>query len=427
MNNNLKEKLAKSGWVLTNEDFEPPFDFKEELRYNLIGYSVSVLAIIPLLMVLVFLYYYLKLKGKNKRPRMLFGTHAVITFKLLKKVLEEEHDCTLFAFKDNFHKVENVDVITAENIMPGWIARKYPYLLGRYWAFVWALRNFDIFHLYFDGGFLERTIWWKLEPIIYQIFGKRVILYPYGADVWDTFRNSNRLSKLGQMLFDSKYFHSDFKRIKRVYHWSKYVNLIFGPVNYIDFLPRIDIFTFHGHVIKNTKDYAYFFPPINGKVKIIHYANHSMRKGSHIIKKVLNALTLGREDIEFECLEGLTRNELFKRLDGAHIFIDNVIDGYLNYSSIEAMLKGKVVITYIDSDLEGFYIYLDDNYYNKFFKGSPIIKTGITDLRTRIEILLNNKDELRDLSLRNRLFIENLLYENEQAYKLLMSEIVKNQ
>jgi len=424
MNNNLKEKLAKSGWVLTNEDFKPPFDFKEELRYNLIGYSVSILAIIPLLIVLVFLYFYLRLKGKNKRPRMLFGTHAVITFKLLKKVLEEEHDCTLFAFKDDFHKVENIDVITAEDIMPKWIARKYPYLLGRYWAFAWAIKNFDIFHLYYDAGFLDRTIWWRLEPIIYQLFGKKVILYPYGADVWDTFRNTNRLSKLGQMAFMPGYFSLDFKRIQRTYYWSKYVNLIFGPVNYIDFLPRIDVLAFHGHVIDNKEKYDYSFPEIKGKVKIIHYANHGIRKGSHFIKKILYELKNERDDFEFELCEGLPRETALQKLNGTHIFIEQITDGFLIYSAVEAMLKGKVVLTSLDEDLKGFYEYLDPDYYKDFFKELPVININSESLKSRLTELLDNKENLEILSKKGREFIEKMLDGNEKAYKLLISSFV---
>lgn len=427
MNNNLKEKLAESGWVLTNEDFKPPFDFKEELRYNLIGYSVSILAIIPLLIVLVFLYFYLRLKGKNKRPRMLFGTHAVITFKLLKKVLEEEHDCTLFAFKDDFHKVENIDVITAEDVMPKWIARKYPYLLGRYWAFIWALKNFDIFHLYYDAGFLDRTIWWRLEPIIYQLFGKKVILYPYGADVWDTLRNQNRLHKVGHMLFDSKYFHLDFKRIHRTYHWSKYVNFVFGYINYIDFLPRIDVLTYQGYFIDNVEDYTYSFPEINSTVKIIHYANNGIRKGSRIISEVMNSLKLKRKDFEFKCLDGINRSEALILLDESHIFIDNLVDGFPSFSPIEAMLKGKIVITYLDKSIKEFYTYSNKGYYVKFFDDLPIIEIDDIDkMSEKVEMLLDSKESLRDLSFKSRKFAEKLVNENRKAYKLLIANSLKD-
>jgi hypothetical protein len=424
MGNNLKEKLAESGWILTNDNFEPPFNFKEELRYNLIGYSVSILAVIPLLMVLVFLYFYLRLKGKNKRPRMLFGTHAVITFKLLKQVLEENHDCTLFAFKDDFHKVENIDVITAEDIMPKWIAKKYPYLLGRYWAFVWAIKNFDIFHLYFDGGFLDRTMWWRLEPIIYQLFGKKVILFPYGADIWDTFRNTNRLHKFGSMCFMPKYFNMDFKRLRRMYHWAKYVNLIFGAATCIDFLPRIDILAFYGQIFDNKENYNYSFPEITGKIKIIHYANHSARKGSNFIKKILCELKKERDDFEFELCEGLQRDTALEKLNDAHIFIDNIADGFLNYSTIEAMLKGKVVLANLSEDLMDFYRYLNYNYYEKFFKTLPIIKIDLTNLKDKLMELLNNKENLKAMSRKNRKFIEETLDESEKAYKLVILNLV---
>ena len=281
MRDDLKNKLAERGWILTNESLAPPFLIKNELKERLAYFLVSILAIIPLLISLLLLYVFLKLKNKKGRPRILFGPHIVSTFKLLKEALEDDFDCTIFIYDDYTQRVENLAVVTAKDIMPDWIANKYMYSVGRYIAFIWTLKNFDIVHHYFNSGFLDQTLWWRLEPIIYQLFDKRTILIPHGADVWDIFRNSNRLSKMGHMA-RPRYFDLDFKRIRRMYWWSKYSTLVFGNVNYMDFLPRIDILTLHGHILKQ-KTYNYAFPEDTGKVKIIHYANDYVRKGSHYL------------------------------------------------------------------------------------------------------------------------------------------------
>lgn len=423
MKQGLKDNLARYGWILTNEDFKAPFDFKQEFRYYLKRYLVDILAVFPFLIILIALYFYKKFKPKNDSAnKMIFGTHPIISFKLLKGVLKEDYECTVFVFHDwskgNFH-----DGVVAEDIMPKWAVGKDPYLFGSYWAFIWALKNFDIFHLYFDGGFLERTIWWKLEPIIYQLFDKKVILYPYGADVWDTFRNTNRLSKLGQMAFMPRYFSLDFKRIQRTYYWSKYVNLIFGYINYIDFLPRIDVLAFHGHVIDNKEKYDYSFPEIKDKVKIIHYANHGIRKGSHFIKQTFDNLRNERDDFEFESYYGLPREIALKKLDDIHIFIEQITDGFLSYSAVEALLKGKIVLTNLSENLIDFYKYLNYNYYENFFDELPIINVNSSNLKDKITELLNNKENLEVFSKKSEKFIRKMLNENEKAYKLLISHL----
>lgn len=424
MKQGLKDNLARYDWILTNEDFKAPFDFKQEFRYYLKRYLVDILAVFPFLIILIALYFYKKFKPKNDSAnKMIFGTHPIISFKLLKGVLKEDYECTVFVFHDwskgNFH-----DGVVAEDIMPKWAVGKDPYLFGSYWAFIWALKNFDIFHLYFDGGFLERTIWWKLEPIIYQLFDKKVILYPYGADVWDLLRNTNRARKIGHMTFSPRYFHLDFKRIKRLYHWSKYADLIHGHINYIDSLPRIDVLAFHGHIIDNKEKYDYSFPEIKDKVKIIHYANHGVRKGSHFIKKILYELKNERDDFEFELCEGLPRETALQKLDGTHIFIEQITDGFLSYSAVEAMLKGKVVLTSLDEDLKGFYEYLYPDYYKDFFKELPVININSESLKSRLTELLDNKENLEILSKKGREFIEKMLDGNEKAYKLLISSFV---
>ncbi len=424
---NLKEKLAKSGWVLTNENFKPPFDFKEELRYNLIGYSVSILAIIPLLVVLVFLYFYLRFKGKNKRPSMLFGTHAVITFKLLKKVLEEEHDCTIFAFKDDFHKVENIDVITAEDIMPKWIAKKYPYLLGRYLAFVWALKNYDIFHLYFDGGFLDRTIWWRLEPIIYQLFGKKVILYPYGADVLDILRHNNYIYKFGMMTFSSKYFNLDFKRIRRNYWWSKYVNFVVGGGDSVYYMPRVDVWSYNIGFVKN-KLIDYYFPEITDGINIIHYANHDVRKGSAVIKKEVERLIAGGYKINYMFMHQRPYGEVIELLKRSHIFIENITQGFIGPAAVtEAAMNGKICLVYSKDGMERLYKFICPDYYKDFFDNSPLINVDQNSLYDKLKNLLDKDEaELKTLSHETRDFAEKVIRANEEAYKLCISSIVNN-
>lgn len=151
MHKSYKEFLNERGWFVLFDDFKPPYQWEKELRYNLVGIVVSLIMVVPLCIALVYLYVESKFK-KHEVPKMLFGTHFIITLKLFAQELQSKFNVTYFTFKDNGHVIPELQLTTIKDIAPTFISQKYPLLLGRYFAFLWALRNFDIFHLYFDGG-----------------------------------------------------------------------------------------------------------------------------------------------------------------------------------------------------------------------------------------------------------------------------------
>ncbi len=194
-------------------DFEAPFNIYSEFKYYTKRLIVDIFIGIPVLFFVLLLYFFRAYLKKRSRSKILLGTVPIIIFKTYNDFLKKNFDTTLFVLKDwsngSFH-----NGISLEDIAPKFIARR-PFLLGNYYGFIWALCNFEVYFLYFDSGFLERTIWWRLEPIIYQIFNKKIILFPYGSDVWNIHDMRNLKKKYGLTLFNKKYFNMDFKRKKR--------------------------------------------------------------------------------------------------------------------------------------------------------------------------------------------------------------------
>jgi len=412
---------SENGWSFLFDNDTPAINFKNELKYKLKRYLVDLIIIIPFLIALFALFIYKKKLSQSDNKKILFGTVPIVTFNLLSKLLKEHgFDNTFFVFSDwsngNFHNGTSFSDICKNKFL-----NKEPYLFSPYISFLWALNKFDIFTLYFNSGFLERTIFWKIEPIIYQLFNKKVVLFPYGSDVWSTKQNQNRLQKLGHMMSLKKYFHLDKKIEERIYHWSKYVNLIIATINYIDFLQKIDILVYHGHIIDDINDekYTYKFEKTN-KIKTIHYANDKVRKGSHYIESILDK----SDDLDFSY--GITRDKVLSKLDNSHFYIEQITDGFFSFSALEAMLKGKIVFLYLDESISDMYKIINSDYYINFFENSPIVNINMHNLKEKLQEYQNKEfDELQKISIASRKFALKLLDENEKMYIKIFNGLIK--
>lgn len=415
----------KEGWSFFFDDNEPAINFKNELKYNFKRYLVDIIIIVPFLITLLALFIYKKIVVPSKKKKILFGTVPIITFDLLSKLLRKNgFDNTHFVFDDwsngNFHNDTSFSDICKNKFL-----NKEPYLLGPYIAFFWALNNFSIFTLYFNSGFLERTIFWKIEPIIYQLFNKKVVLFPYGGDVWSIKHNKNRIQKLGHMMSLKKYFHLDKKVEERIYHWSKYVNIVIATINYVDFLQKIDILVYHGHIIDNIDDnkYTYKFEHTQD-IKIIHYANDKVRKGSHYIENILKKSNNPVDNLEF-CY-GEKRDEILSKLDSSHFYIEQITDGFFSFSALEAMIKGKIVFLYFDESINDMYKFINSDYYIDFFDNSPIVNININNLENKLREYQNKEFyELKEISQNSKKFALKLLQENEKMYIDIFAGLVK--
>lgn len=416
--------MKEYGYILKNETFESPFNFFREIRYFVFGLMIEIIAF-PIL-ILAILAVFLKERFVRVKPKILFGTSTIVSLLEIQSALEDEFQIDYFVFRKTGMTVKGVEPITPDELFPRWIIQKYPVLIGKYLAFIWALWNYKIFFFYFDGGFLDRTrLYWRLEPILYQLFGCKVVMIPYGADVWDTRKNYNLLHKYGHVSTYFEYFNEDIKREKRIYWWSKYANLVFAPADYLKFLPRTDLMSLTGHVL-NIRNYSYRFDDYNNAIKILHFANHGSRKGSERIRKTLEKLALENERIQVTVLEGVSREKAMEALGECHIYIDNLFDGIINYATIEALLCGKIVLTNLDDSIQSFYSQLLGEYYAPLLQRLPILNVSGENLETELRTLLGKTEEFTAMSEASRQFSENLIVDNLAGWRKVVSALLQD-
>lgn len=420
----MKEEMKNYGFIINNETYKSPVHILNELKYLCVGIVVEIAAVPFLLTGILFVF--LKdrfFKGKN---RILFGTSSIVSLKEMKSVLHSEFDIEYFVFRDNSMPVKGVVPITPFDLCPHWVAQKYPILICKYISFIWALLNFRVFVFYFDGGFLDRTfLLWRFEPIVYQLLGRKFALFPYGADVWDSRKNLNMLHKYGHLSTYLSYFNEDFKREKRIYWWCKYANMVFAPVDYIQYIPRADILTLTGQVL-DIESYPYTFNENSEKIKILHFANQGSRKGTRQIKHVLKNICLKHDHVEYRILEGVSRNIAMDALKECHIFIDNLMDGFISYSSIEGMLSGKIVLTNLDSKLTSFYKNVLPEYYNEFDKECPVREVNPDNFEDVLNELICNQHNFQMMSHQNRNFALKIINDNTIGWKNIFTVLLES-
>lgn len=408
------------GWIFNYERFEPPFKIKEILNI-LLDFLLEILMLLPFSITVILLLIFNNLKDKHKRAKKRFflGSNSVITLKLLKQVFDNEFDLTFFCFKDEYSFLNSIEVITIDKLSPIF-NYKFTYKFWKYAAFFWALKNFDVYILYFDGGLLERSIiYWRLEPLIYKVFGKKIIMVPYGGDVWYICGDPNIFRSYTNTISRKRYFLLDNKRIKRTYLWCRYSDSVISCIDYIRFVPRVDIITYGGQILR-LEDYDYFFENKDGVISVIHIANDEFRKGTFFINECMKQVTKKIKNISYNYYVGVNREKLYELFNKAHIFIEQITYGFISYTSIEAMLTGKIVVLYLDEEINELYKLIDYQYYEKFFNEFPGIVVNNNDFLNKISDLVKDKESLRQLSLKSHAFAIDYVRNNIDAWRVIL-------
>ncbi len=140
---------------------------------------------------------------------------------------------------------------------------------------------------------------------------------------------------------------------------------------------------------------------INDKINIFFGINRFSfyKKGSDI---VLSALDVIKEKyagkVRIMLAENLSYNDYIKQYDEAHIFIDQLYSYDQGFNALEAMAKGKCVLTGAEKEFFDFYQLIDEPAVN--------VLPEVDDVVNKLSELIENPDRILQISQNARRFIE---------------------
>jgi hypothetical protein len=251
------------------------------------------------------------------------------------------------------------------------IDKTHPILLYAYsfCFFIFSLFRYDIFHFISGETILTRRLI-RLELKIYKLLGKRVVMHFVGSDIrseeYIDWKSKNIIRFLNGEDSNIKSMNWQRKLIKEAEKYADHIlvstpdlkkiipSSIYYPVvlDYQKFLDEVSAFSFK--------------PKSNNEVVILHSPSSvkkSNLKGTNHIMSVLNKIVASNKynirlilpaenDVERRTNYSASRYELFSHYNEADIVIDQMIIGWYGLLSVEVLVAGKYVVSYVEESLK---------------------------------------------------------------------------
>lgn len=275
-------------------------------------------------------------------------------------------------------------------------------------VFLWACIFVDRLHFYCDHGLipsLRPYCFNFLELHVYRALGIQVLLWTYGADV----RSCETTKMLGEpncctecMSPGRACICDERSRSKKIETLKKLSVALFSMGDMIEYTPgsRNDLFFWPVDLKeKNNHKYEPAYPKKDqqGPLRIVHASNHRMFKGTHFLIDAVEYLKkVEGLPIELVLVEKVPNEKALDIYRSADVIFDQCLIGFHGYFALEGMAMGKPVMCFIRKPKE--YLLCPDE--------CPIINTSVKTLKEDICKLAENREQLRDIGIRGRQYIE---------------------
>jgi glycosyltransferase involved in cell wall biosynthesis len=323
----------------------------------------AVLAVVGALLIAVCAFVAAVFRRRPERPRLLWGVQPIISLVNLARAMAEAGYTseTVALYPSRLYAPELFDnrpYRTTGNVVLQFAGNQW----RAYVFFVRALRRYDVFHYFFDGGILSPTPLSRIELPLLRALGKKIVLMPYGSDafVFDTI--TNPLWRAGLMIEYGVLGDRAELIQRRLRRNTRRAHVVVGSVVHVASLPRWDVLPLTAYPI-DTRPIEPVPPSVEGTVRIVHSANHRGAKGTDFLVAAVERLRVEGHEVELDLIERVGNEEALARVAAADIYVDQLLFGYA-MAALEAMAFGKVVISGIEDtpDYQVFrrYSYLDE-------------------------------------------------------------------
>jgi glycosyltransferase involved in cell wall biosynthesis len=245
-----------------------------------------------------------------------------------------------------------------------------------------AAKVFDLFH--FHAG-QSLTLFHYTDLPYLSLFGKKMVMTYWGSEIRKLSVAKKHNPYARARIVDEKEIH------QRLLVISRYMDAVIAPDYEIfeymkGYFPKV-------HLIRQAVDPHRFVPAYPKPVRkplVVHAPSDPYLKGTEYVLKAVKEL---QRSIPFTYVqvENMTHAEATKLYRQADIIIDQLCLGIYSILSIEGMLLGKPVITFIRDDLKETYP-----------KGLPIVSANPDTIRSQLANLLKNPEKRLQLGLAGR-------------------------
>ena len=344
-------------------------------------------------------------RRSGSKPRLAYGPVPIIAIKYMSQAMRGAgYETTTFV--DDLYAINersDFDRHRDELFGRSWLGRVASALVGDYVAFGWMLRRHDVFHFFFDGGFLRHTPMRYAELQLLHLAGKRVVVMPYGSDVAIPSRIHSSEWRDSFLADYPRTATDEPRRIRWVDYFTRHADYIVACVVHFETLTRWDLLTIHYYPI-DTDAWAPRFDDSghdgrDGPVTVVHAPNHRAINRSDAVIEACEALRAEGLQVELRLLEKVPNTVVHAEVERADILVEQLILGY-GLSAIEGMSLGRPVVGNLS----------DERYFGDAFRREtrfgdcPIVSATPETIRDELRRLVTDPERRRRIGAAGRAY-----------------------
>ena len=336
-------------------------------------------------------------RRRGDKPRIFWGTFALLPLKYNSRA-DRAAGYESFTVVFSSYRLAREGHFDYE--LGHWLPSWGKSLFLRYAVFLWALWKFDIFQFFYTGRILYGTVleFWELQILHWA--GKRVVVSPYGGDVWlpGRTRDPNRWDEQ-YLLKERPYLGTRWwqQKVERnVAYCARHADWTLATFPNNDYLRRCD--TVFPHWAIDLDQWRFQeLGPSEGPVRVVHAPNHRAIKGTEDLIQACDRLRERGYPVELVLVEGMKNDQAKAVYETADIIADQFVMGAFGNFALEAMALGKPVLCYLRSDI---------CHYQPYLKECPIVNTPPDQITANLEKLIADPELRRHLGCAGRGFVE---------------------
>ncbi len=302
-------------------------------------------------------------RAPREKPRIFWGPSPLINIKYHSRAVKNLGYESATVVSQIYHINTRADFDhTTQEVADGfrlyrWLPTNFKGLLNQHFVFLWAIRKFDIFHFYVDGGLLRSTPLKYREFQLLHLANKRVIITCYGGDVQAISRSRNLLFKHAQNCDYPACVRAESQILRDIDYCVQHADFILAGVDWVDFLPYWDMLIC-GHFAIDTEEWISVprGPRAPGDPLVVFHApNHRELKGTRFLIRACEELRAEGVPIELRLVEGVKNSEIHRIMADCDVVADQFIVGWYALFALEGMSMAKPVLTFLRQDLVELY------------------------------------------------------------------------